>query len=181
MKLTGRYRERYVKTLRQYQGRAVGFRTDRIRLPNGRPAQREYLTHPGAVGILAFETPQKILLVKQHRYPVDEFTYEIPAGKLAKGEKPEVCIHRELEEETGYRARRIKKMLSFWPTAAFSDEVIHLYLATDLVATKAHPDDDEFIELVRVSPAQLDSLIRRGRIRDSKTLIAFLAWKSLYR
>ena len=180
MKLTKRYRERFRKKLHTYQGRAVGFRCDKIVLPDGKPAQREYLTHPGAVGVLAFETPNKIILVKQFRYPVGEFTYEIPAGKLDHhGERPDACIRRELQEETGYRAKRLSKLLSYWPTAAFSDEVIHLYVARELTPVRARPDDDEFIELVKVSPRQLERWITSGRIRDSKTLIAYLAWKNL--
>ena len=179
MKLTQRYRERFKKRLHVYQGRAVGFRCDRITLPNKKFAQREYLTHPGAVGVLAFESPHKIILVKQYRYPVGEFTYEIPAGKLDARENPDACIRRELEEETGYRAKWISKLLSYWPTAAFSNEVIHLYVAHDLVLTQTNPDDDEFLELVKVSPCQMEQMIYSGRIRDSKTIIAYLAWKNL--
>src|SRR5258708_27567310 len=119
VKLTNRYRERFRKILRRYQGSAVGFRCDRISIPGGGTAVRQYLTHPGAVGILAFETPQKILLVKQFRYPVGEFTYEIPAGKLSPRENPLACVRRELEEETGFRANRVKKLMSYWPTPAF--------------------------------------------------------------
>jgi ADP-ribose pyrophosphatase len=178
VKLSARYRERFQRATLHYQGRAVGFRCDQIRLPDGRPGQREYLTHPGAVGVLAFENPNRLLLVKQFRYPVGEFTYEIPAGKLAKGENPILCVHRELEEEAGVRARRVRPLLRFWPTAAFSDEVIHLYVATGLVITRADPDDDEFLEIVRVSPRQVEAMIRRGTIRDSKTIIAYWSWKA---
>jgi ADP-ribose pyrophosphatase len=181
MKLTDRYKERYHKTLQIHPGNVVGFRIDQVKIPGNKLATREYLTHHGAVGILAFESPQKILLVKQYRYPVKLFTYEIPAGKLTAGEDPLACVRRELEEETGFRARKIKKMLTYWPTAAFSTEVIHLYVATDLIATRMNPDEDEFIELVRVSPRQIESWMKTGKIQDSKTLIAYLAWKSLGR
>ena len=136
------------------------------------------MTHPGAVGVLAFDPSGKILLVKQYRYPVGEFTLEIPAGKLSKGEDLLACARRELEEETGFAAGKIRKLVAFWPTAAFSDEVIHLYVAQDLRPTRMKPDDDEYIELARVSSRQMDALIRRGKIRDSKTLIAHLAWKA---
>jgi len=178
MRLTAKHRERFVKKIHHHQGNAVGFQIDRIRLPDGKLAQREFLTHPGAVGALAFTKDGKILLVKQYRHPVRQFTYEIPAGKLGKGEDPLACVKRELEEETGHKAGRIRKLTSFWPTGAFSDEVIHLYLADRLMETEAHPDDDEFLELVRVTPRQLDRMIRTGKIHDSKTLIAYLAWKS---
>ena len=177
MKLTARYRERFVKTLKKQAGRAVGFQIDQIRLPDGKLAQREFLTHPGAVGVLAFVKPNQILLVKQYRHPIRDFTYEIPAGKLDQGENPLVCVKRELAEETGYRAKRVRKLLHFWPTAAFSDETIHLYIAEDLSPTDAHPDDDEYLEVVTVSPTQLEAMIRRGQIHDSKTLIAYLAWR----
>ena len=83
-----------------------------------------------------------------------------------------------MEEETGFVAKKIRKLVTFWPTAAFSQEVIHLYVAEGLRETKMNPDDDELIELVRVSPKELQAMIRRGRIRDSKTLISFLAWRA---
>src|SRR5450755_4687000 len=178
MKLTAQHKERFRKIVHQYQGNAVGFRADEIRLPDGRPRNREYLTHPGAVGVLAFQSPSKILLVKQFRYPIGEFTYEIPAGKLSKGEDPDDCVRRELEEETGFVAGKIRKLLSYWPTAAFSNEVIHLYVAENLKPTRMNPDDDEYLELSTVSPTRLERLIRQGKIQDSKTLIAYLAWKN---
>jgi ADP-ribose pyrophosphatase len=178
MQLTDRYKERFKRRLKEFHGKAVGFRLDEVTLGNHKTATREYLYHPGAVGVLAFPSPNEILLVKQYRYPVEAFTYEIPAGKLGKGEDPLRCVKRELEEEAGYRAKSVKPLLSFWPTAAFSDEVIHLYIATDLVQTEVNPDDDEFLEIVTVSPAQLEKMLYTGQIRDSKTLIAFLAWKN---
>ncbi len=179
VKLSAKHKERFKKITRKYEGKAIGFRMDEIRLPDGRVRIREYITHPGAVGVLAFETPHKILLVKQFRYPVGEFTLEIPAGKLAQGEDPMDCVRRELEEETGFVAKKIRKLTAYWPTAAFSQEVIHLYLAEGLRPTRMNPDDDELIELVRVSPKRLESMIRQGQIRDSKTLISFLAWRAL--
>jgi len=178
MKLTPKFQEKKLKTLLTHQGHAVGFKIDQIKLPNGKTAQREFMTHPGAVGVLAFASPKEILLVKQYRYPVGDFTYEIPAGKLGKGENPFMCIKRELAEETGYTAKKVWKILDFWPTAAFSDEVIHLYVAEDLIEAQSHPDDDEFIEVVKVSPKEMERMIRSGKIHDSKTLIAYFAWKS---
>lgn len=178
MKLTARHHEKFRKTTHHYQGKAVGFRVDQIRLPDGRSRGREYLTHPGAVGALAFTNQGKILLVKQFRYPVGQFTYEIPAGKLAKGEDPLDCVRRELEEETGFVAGSMKKLLSFWPTAAFSDEVIHLYIAEKLRPTRMNPDDDEYLELMTVTPAQLEKMFKKGLVQDSKTLIAYLAWRN---
>lgn len=178
MKLGLKYREGYLKTLHRYQGRAVGFRADAVSLPDGKKAQREYMTHPGAVGVLPIDSDGKVIMVKQFRYPVGEFTLEIPAGKLSKGENPLHCVRRELEEEAGVRARKIKKLLSYWPTAAFSQEVIHIYFAWDLYDTHVNPDEDEFLEIVRLSPKLLERMIGTGKIRDSKTLIACLAWQN---
>ncbi len=178
MKLTSKHKERFIKIAHQYKGKAVGFRADTIRLPDGRARNREYLTHPGAVGVLAFASPSKILMVKQFRYPMGEFTLEIPAGKLSKGEDPWDCVRRELEEETGFVAKKIRKLVSYWPTAAFSNEIIHLFVAEDLRPTRMNPDDDEYIQLVTLSPARLMSMMRAGKIQDSKTLIAYLAWKA---
>jgi ADP-ribose pyrophosphatase len=178
VKLTAAHREQFVKKLHHHQGHAVGFQIDQIRLPDGKLAKREFLTHPGAVGILAFPKPNHLLLVKQYRHPVRQFTLEIPAGKLGKGENPLLCAKRELSEETGYTAGRIHKFLHFWPTGAFSDEVIHLYKADRLKAAEAHPDEDEFLEVLTVTKAEMHRLIRANKIHDSKTLIAYLAWTS---
>ncbi len=178
MKLTIKHKERFKKVVRRYQGRAIGFRMDEIFLHDGRVRTREYLTHPGAVGVLALESPETIILVKQYRYPIAQFTYEIPAGKLSKGENPLACVKRELQEETGFVAKKIRKLLSYWPSAAFSQEVIHLYVAEGLKPARMNPDEDEFLELVRLSPQKLQWMIQRGTIQDSKTLIAYLAWKA---
>src|SRR5438552_5227680 len=157
MKLTTKHRERFIKNAHKYEGKAVGFRADSIRLPDGRSRNREYLTHPGEAGILAFAATEEILLVKQFRYPIGKFTLEIPAGKLTKGEDPLACIRRELQEETGFVASKIRRLLSYWPTAAFSNEIIHLFVAQGRRATRMNPDDDEYIELVTVSPTRLDT------------------------
>jgi len=97
------------------------------------------------------------------------FTCEIPAGKLSKCEDPDDCVRRELEEETGFVASKVRELVSYWPTAAFSQEVIHLYVAEGLRPTRMNPDDDEYLELIRVSPRQLEKWIRAGKIQDSKT------------
>lgn len=172
--------ETYLRTLDFKQGSAVGFRIDAVRLKNGMETSREYLVHPGAVAVLAFVKRDRILMVRQYRYPVGQPTWEIPAGKLDKGENPLECVKRELEEETGYKAGRIHKLISFWPTATFADEIIHIYVATHLTQGDARPDEDEFLS-VKVWPIKrILSEIKNGTIKDSKTLIALLAheqWK----
>lgn len=174
-----RLREAAVRRRRVYKGAAVDFWVDTVRLPDGKRATREYLGHPGAVAVVPVAEDGRdpeILFVRQYRYAVKEVTLEIPAGKLSKGEKPLPCARRELEEETGFRARRIEKVLSFWPTAAFADEIIHVYVARGLAPGTFNPDADEFLkpESLRLSHAL--GLIRRGRIKDAKTIIALLAF-----
>lgn len=158
-----------------YKGRAVGFHVDTVRLPNGKKAAREYLHHHGAVGVLPFLDKKTVVLVRQYRYPIGEVTLEMPAGKLDPGEDRLACVKRELREETGYSARRIRHLLDYWPTCAFSDELLRLYIADGLKPGKVSPDHDEFIEAVAVPYKEALGLVWKGRIKDSKTVIALLA------
>ena len=167
--------ETFVRRRQICQGGAVRFVIDRIRLPNGRLADREYLDHPGAVGVLPLLDRDTVVMVRQFRHPVGQITYEIPAGKLTRGEKPMSCLRRELQEETGYRAKRFKKLVSYWPTPAFSNELLHLYVAEGLTAGPVSPDEDEFLEVVLVPIQRALRWVFSGKIRDSKTIIALLA------
>jgi len=166
--------EKLHKRNRVYSGRSVSFSVDKILLPDGNIALREYLEHPGAVAVIPFLSKEKIILVKQFRYPVGQVTYEIPAGKLKKGENPFSCVQRELEEETGFKAKKVKKLLSYWPTPAFSNEVLHIYSAKNLVPARKNPDEDEFIDHIEVPFKKALSWVKSGKIRDSKTIIALL-------
>lgn len=167
--------EKRVKVHTLYSGRAVDFNVDKVTLPNGRPATREYLNHHGAVGVLPFLDPRTVVLVRQYRYPVGKVTLEMPAGKLDPKETHQTCLKRELREETGYTARRITHLLDYWPTPAFSNELIKLYLAEDLTPGKHSPDHDEFIEAVALPFQEALDLVYSGLIQDSKTVIALLA------
>ena len=171
-------REKFLKRLKNIPGKAVGYRVDKVRLPNGRTATREYLDHPGAVAVIPLISPDKVIVVRQYRYPVNQITVEIPAGKLDRGELPLVSVKRELEEETGYKAGRWRKLISFWPTASFANEVIHIYVADKLTKGKRQPDEDEFLSCETWPLKKLYREIDRGRIPDSKTLIALLAYRS---
>jgi len=117
-----------------------------------------------------------ILLVRQYRYPVQRTTLELPAGKLDPKEPLRVCMNRELEEETGFRAGRAVRLLSYWPTPAFANEVIHIYVAQNLRPGRFSPDADEFIEPLRWPLSKALTAIRRGTIQDSKTIIGLLAF-----
>jgi ADP-ribose pyrophosphatase len=173
------FKEKLFKRRKIFSGNAISFSADVISLPDGKKAVREYTEHPGAVAVIPFVDKKNILLVEQYRYPVKRVTLEVPAGKLDRGEKPLSCVRRELEEETGYYAKRIYKICSFWPTPAFSDEVIHIYSADKLVKTESSPDEDEFIRAREFPLKKVLDWIKNGRIRDSKTIIAVLAYSSL--
>lgn len=171
-------REKFLKRLTDIRGKAVGYRVDKVRLPDGKTATREYLDHPGAVAVIPFIAPGKVLMVRQYRYAVDKITVEIPAGKLDRGEAPLTCVKRELEEETGYAAGKLTKILSFWPTASFANEVIHIYIAEDLRKGSLRPDEDEFLSCEVWPLKKLYREIDAGRMHDAKTLIALLAYRS---
>ncbi len=173
-----KFTEKLLKRNRVYKGNAVNFSVDEIRLPDGKKATREYLEHPGAVAVIPFLNKDNIVLVSQYRYPVGKLTLEIPAGKLDKNEKPEACVRRELEEETGFRPKKIKKLISYWPTPAFSNEVLHVYAAFGLIPAKKSPDEDEFIEHCVMPFKEALKKVKNGQIMDSKTIIALLYWET---
>lgn len=170
--------EKRVKKVPVYKGNFVDFCADKVRLPDGRTATREYIDHPGAVGVLPVLDSKRIVLVRQYRYPVGEVTLEMPAGKLDRGEKPLACLHRELAEETGYTAGKVTRLLDYWPTPALANEVIGLYVAEKLKPGVARTDKDEFLQAVILRFDEALRLVWSGKIRDSKTIIGLLAVKA---
>jgi ADP-ribose pyrophosphatase len=171
-----RFREKTFRRKRVYTGKSVNFSADEIILPDGNKAVREYMEHPGAVCVLPFIDKKNIILVRQYRYPVKEVTYELPAGKIDKNEKPLMCVKRELEEETGFTSKKILKLASFWPTAAFSDEIIHIYAARQLIKGTHSPDEDEFLQTVILPFEKVLEMVKKGKIRDSKSMIGIMYW-----
>jgi len=157
-----------------FSGQIVGLYYDSVKLPNGKTATREKVTHPGAVGIVPVTVDNKIILVKQYRYPVEDITIEIPAGKLDSGEKPSVCARRELEEEVGAVNGKLIHLSTFYTTPGFCDEVLHLYLATGFERTDNNLDEDEFLEIIEPGIEEAISWINNGKIKDSKTIIGIL-------
>ncbi|GHT44744.1 ADP-ribose pyrophosphatase [Endomicrobiia bacterium] len=171
--------EKLVKKNKIYCGSAVDFFCDEVELPNGVVTRREYLTHLGASAILPFVDKKNIVLVKQYRYPINQITYEIPAGKIDKGETPIKCAQRELKEETGYRAKRLGALLSFYPTAAFSTEILYIFVAFDLEDGQESPDEDEFLSKEIVSFENAVKMAKTGKIKDSKTIVALLYFENM--
>ena len=169
-------RERKIDGTSVYVGKILSLRVDRVELPNGRVATREVVGHPGAVAILAQSAPDAVVLVRQFRYPIGEVSLELPAGKLEQGEDPLPAAHRELAEETGYTAGNMQFVMSFYSTPGFSDERMHLYLATDLKAGTPQPDDDEFIDCLTVDRSTVAHMVDKGELTDAKTLVGLLWW-----
>src|SRR3990167_9527502 len=124
--------ETFVSKKTIWRGRAVNFDVDTVRLPDGKLATREYISHPGAVGVVPFLNKDTVVMVRQYRHPVGEVTLELPAGKIDPREAVLACIKREPAEETGYPGRKFPPLIRYWPTPAFADEILHLYVATGL-------------------------------------------------
>ena len=164
---------------RIYTGRVVRLDVDTVRFPDGSTGQLELIRHPGAAAIVpcASDPPgadPTILLIRQYRYATGGELWEIPAGTLDPGEDPEVCARRELLEETGVTAARLQRLTSIWTPPGFTNEVIHLYLATGLTMGQPSRERDEFIEVVPQPLSRVLALIRDGEIRDAKTVVAIL-------
>ena len=146
-----------------------------VELPNGKPAQREVARHVGASAVVPVDAEGNVWLVKQFRAPVDRVLLEIPAGKLDfKEEDRLLAAKRELREETGLTAGSWTHLTDIVTTPGFSDERISLYLARDLSAGESHPDDDEFLNVVRMPLTELVDMIRRGEVPDAKTVCAVM-------
>ncbi len=157
-----------------FEGELLHVFKDAVSLPNGKTSTREFIKHPGAVAVVPFTEEGQILMVRQFRYPLGMEMLEVPAGKLDPGEKPEECALREVAEETGFSPRNLRKIGPIHTTPGFSDEVIHLYLAQDLVPSDKRPDEDEFLKVERYAPSELRKMIAEGTISDAKTIIALL-------
>lgn len=160
-----------------YEGKIINLRVDDARMPDGTLAKREVVEHPGGVGVIALTDEGEVLLVQQYRYPYSEITTEIPAGKRDRNEDPLETGKRELAEETGASADCFTSLGVIYPTPGICDEVIHLYLATGLHFAEMHPDEDEFLDVLRIPLATLVERVMAGDVPDAKTQIAALkAW-----
>ena len=157
-----------------FQGRLLDVRKDEVELPNGKTSTREWINHPGAVCCIPILPDGKIALIRQYRYPVQEEMIELPAGKLDRGEEPEKCAVRELEEEIGYYPGKLTFLTHIHPAIGFANEKMWLYLAEDLEKTDSKLDEDEFLELIPTDLSEAVQMVWDRKISDVKTIIGLL-------
>ncbi len=171
--------EKTITSEKVFEGKIIDLRVETVSLPDGNTAYRELVDHPGGVGILAVTEDGRIPLVKQYRKPIEKFTWEIPAGKLDKGEKPIVCGIRELEEETGYKADNIVSLGHIYPSPGFANEITYMFFADKLTRGNVNPDEDEFLDVKEFSFDEVREMILSNEINDAKTVAAFLKCEAM--
>jgi ADP-ribose pyrophosphatase len=168
-----------ISSQRIYTGRVINLDVDTVEFPDGSIGELEMIRHPGASAVLPFlsdpgtQDPQ-ILLIRQYRYAADAYVLEVPAGRLEPGESPESCAHRELQEETGCTAERMERLTTVFTTPGFTDEKIHLFMATGLTRGEARREADEFVENVVMTLSRALTMIESGEISDGKTAVALM-------
>ena len=158
-----------------YTGIVINLNIDTVTLPNGLTVDLEVVRHPGAAAVVPLKDDGTVILIRQFRHAAGGFIYEIPAGKLYPGEDPRVCAARELEEEIGYRAGRLDLLSSIYTAPGFTDEVIHIYKATELRAGRQHLDRDEVLEVIEMPLSEAIRMIETGVIRDAKSIVGLQA------
>lgn len=157
-----------------FQGKRIALYTPEFTSKTGKTYRHEIVSHPGAVVILPFLDEKTILLIKNYRVALDESLFELPAGLLEKGEAHEVTAHRELLEETGYQAKSMEKVLDFYSTPGFTNELLHAYVAKDLTFSGQNLEDSEQIEVYPTLISDALEMIRAGQIKDAKTMLLLL-------
>lgn len=159
-----------------FNGRIVSLAVEEHELPDGRRARFEIVRHPGGAAVLPVLADGRVVLVNQFRPAAGGMVLEIPAGRLEPEEAPEACIHRELQEEVGYRAARLEKLGEMLTAVGFCNEVIHLFVASGLDPVPRAPEPDEYIEVLSLPLAEALEMVREGRIPDGKTQLALLLY-----
>jgi ADP-ribose pyrophosphatase len=161
-----------------FQGRIVTVSTETLKYANGREYELDFIRHPGAAAVVAVDQAMRLCVVRQYRHGIEDFLWEIPAGKLDRGEAPDVCAVRELAEETGVTAGSWTPLGLYVPAAGIFTEVIHLYLARDLTVGAARPDEDEDLEVQWLPFEEAYGRVQRGEWNDGKTALALLRARS---
>ena len=171
-----------MKKKKIYEGKILGLSVYEGKI-EGREVKREMIEHRGAAAMLAFDENDKVILVKQHRFP-HGYVLEIPAGTLEKNEDPLDCAFRELEEETGYRAKKMTPLISFYPSIGYNSEIIHCYVASGLKkVADLKLDADEILSVEKIDIKKIMKMIKMGEIQDSKTIcviMTYAAKKKIY-
>ena len=157
-----------------YNGKVFGIRRDEVVEPSGVRTTREMITHPGSVVVLPVLPDGRVLLIQQYRYAARQFLWELVAGRMDEGETPVEAAARELKEETGYRATSLRVFLEFYPSPGFLEEKMYLLLAEGLIPGPAEPEEDEKIIARPYTNKQLEEMIRKGKLRDAKTIAGAL-------
>lgn len=168
--------EKILSTKRIYSGRIVTLDLCEVELIDGQHQMREIIRHAGATAVIAVDADDKILLVRQYRSASAKIMSEIPAGVLNPGEDPQAAAIRELQEETGYKPGKIISLGGLYTAPGYTQEYIHLYIATELIESRLPADEDEFIEVDRVSLSDALTMIERGEIEDAKTIIGLMRY-----
>lgn len=165
------YEEKTMKSEKIYEGKILSVRVDTVELPDKKYSKREIVEHPGAVAVVAITDDNEIVLVKQFRKATETVMLEIPAGKLEINENPEECAIRELKEETGLEAKEIEFVLDYYSSPGFTNEKVHIFIASELLSGEAEPEEDEYIDIVKVNIDDALEMVNNGTIRDGKTII----------
>ena len=167
-----------VSSRRVYTGRVISLDIDEVRFPDGTIGELEMIRHSGASAVVPLLDVQnadpEVVLIRQYRYAANGYVYEIPAGRLNPDELPEKCAERELREETGYSAGRLRQLTTIYTTPGFTDEQIHIFVAEDLTNGVATPEANEFMELHEMPLSRAIAMIHAGEIVDAKTAIGLL-------
>lgn len=155
-----------------YRGKTVHLFVESAALPNGKTFELEVVRHPGASAVVPLKEDGKVVLIHQYRHAAGGYIYEVPAGKLSKGEAPEACAAREVEEEVGYKVGKLEKLTTIFTAPGFCDEQIHLFLGTGLVFSGQQLGEDEVLQVIEMPFEEAMNRIEDQTIRDAKSIVA---------
>ena len=172
------FEEKTIRSEMLYEGAIINLRRDEVTVQNG-TSFREIIEHNGGAVLAAVTGEGKLVMVRQFRKPAERVMLEVPAGKIDPGEKPEEAAVRELKEETGYTAGHVRHLTSFYPCVGYSEEMLHLYLCTDLTPGETCFDENEAIDIEEMDLDTLHDMVMKGQIQDAKTVITVLMIRSL--
>jgi len=164
-----------------YEGRALKLRVDAVQMPDGRRSTREVVEHADVICVIAIDSDKNVLFVKQHRHAVGQELLEIPAGGIDGQETPEEATIREMQEETGFKPRKVTRLGGFWATPGYVHEYLHLLLAEDLVPGRLRAEDTDEITLVKIPLSQIPEVISRGDIQDAKSIAGLAIYLQKYK